>query len=351
MADTTTSDTTTSDTTTSDTTTSDTTTSDGRTSVEPTTRRRPGAGSVVRPQPIGVFALPAGYLLISDDPALDEVRIDLTAGKLPEAFPPALAFYELALGGDLDGAFDAVTGDDLVSEANRLVLDPSLDRLSALLEAGTAAGDAVIVSFAETIGFIVGLRAEPADGTLVDGEFAAMAHAARATLALEQHDAALAIEELELASQAANPVSAAIAGQLMGQMANTQLDEGGAQRAAVTFQAALDLLEGTDLHGQLPSSTSPQARCSKRCPKRHRASCNRPSTTTTRRWRSSADDRARDVRDRKCQPRAGLHHDAHDRGIRPAPHRRRRPEHAGGAHLLHAGLASRPMVEHTAEPG
>ncbi len=205
-------------------------------------------GVIARPQPLGVFGLPAGYLLISDNPALDDVRIGLVAGTLPEAFPPELEYYERALAGDLDGALAAVTGDDLVSEANRLVLDPSLDRLAALLEAGTAAGDASIVSFAETLGFIVGLRAAPADGALVDGEFAAMAHAARATLALEQHDAAQAIEELELASQAANPVSKAIAGQLMGQLANTQLDEGGAQRAAVTFQAALDLLEGTDLY-------------------------------------------------------------------------------------------------------
>jgi tetratricopeptide (TPR) repeat protein len=34
----------------------------------------------------------------------------------------------------------------------------------------------------------------------------------------------------------------------MGQLANVQLDEGGAKRAAVTFQAAIDAMEGTDLH-------------------------------------------------------------------------------------------------------
>lgn len=225
---------------------------DMTTTDEPRTARStatdPAAGSIPRPQPLGVFPLPAGYLLIGDDPSLAEVRADLTAGTLPESFPPALGYYELALAGDLDGALAAVEGDDLVSRANRLVLDPSPDRLDELLEAATAAGDAVVVSFAETVGFIVGLRSEPSDGSLVDGEFAAMAHAARATLALERHDAAEAIEELELAAQAANPVSRAIAGQLMGQLANTQLDEGGAQRAAITFQAALDLLEGTDLH-------------------------------------------------------------------------------------------------------
>lgn len=215
---------------------------------ETTADIRQAAASIARPQPLGVFGLPAGYLLIGNDAALDEVRETLTAGTLPASFPPELAFYERALEGDLDGALAAIVGNDLVSEANRLVLDPSPARLSALLEAATAAGDAALVSFAETVGFIVGLRSEPADAALVDGEFAAMAHAARATLALERHDSPQAIEELELAAQAANPVSKAIAGQLMGQLANVQLDEGGAQRAAITFHAAIDLLEGTDLH-------------------------------------------------------------------------------------------------------
>ena len=218
------------------------------TATEDSTRSRAGSGAVARPQPLGVFGLPAGYLLVGDDPSLDGIRLELTAGRRPESFPSELRYYELALAGDLDGALAAIDGDDLVSEANRLVLDPSPARLAALLEAATAAGEATIVSFAETVGFVVGLRSEPADGELVDGEFAAMAHAARATLDLERHDAAQAIEELERASQAAHPVSRAIAGQLMGQLANTQLDEGGVQRAAVTFQAALDLLEGTDLY-------------------------------------------------------------------------------------------------------
>ncbi len=104
-----------------------------------------------------------------------------------------------------------------------------------------------MLGFVETIGFIVGLRSEPGDPSMLDGEFSAMAHAAAATLALERHDHGSAIEELELAARDARPVSGAMAGLLMGQLANAQLDEGGVQRASVTFQAALDLLESTDL--------------------------------------------------------------------------------------------------------
>lgn len=214
-----------------------------------TTSTAPASGGlIVRPQPIGVFGLPAGYLLIPDRADLTPARESLTNGRLPESFPDGLAFYERALDGDLDGALALVDGDDLVSDANRLVLDPSLERLDALLEATTAVGDRTLLGFVETIGFVVGLRSEPGDPTMLDGEFAAMAHAARATLAMERHDGAEAIEQLEQAAQSARPVSAAIAGQLMGQLANAQLDEGGVQRASVTFQAALDLLESTDVH-------------------------------------------------------------------------------------------------------
>lgn len=200
---------------------------------------------IERPQPLGVFSLPAGYLLVPS--GFDDIRRQLTAGRLPETFPPELAFYERALDGDVDGALALLEGDDPLTQANRLVLDPSLGGLADLLDTATELGDVVLTSFAETIGFIVGLRPRPADGTVVDGEFAAMAHAAAATLALEQHDGAEAIEQLEAAALAANPISKALAGQLMGQLANTQLDEGGAQRASVTFQAALDQLEETDL--------------------------------------------------------------------------------------------------------
>ncbi|MEM8905142.1 MAG: hypothetical protein AAGF02_15675 [Actinomycetota bacterium] len=203
--------------------------------------------TITRPQPLGVFGLPAGYLLLPAEGA-DEVRAELLAGRRPTSFPSTLRYYELALDGDLDGALAAIDDDGPVELANRLVLDPSPDRLDALLDLATTNGDAALLTFAETIGFIVGLRSEPSLPGSCDGEFEALVRAARATLALEAHDRAEAVEELEQACQASRPVSAALTGQLMGQLANVQLDEGGTQRAAVTFQAALDLLAGTDLH-------------------------------------------------------------------------------------------------------
>ena len=201
-----------------------------------------------RPQPVGTFPLPAGYMLIPNGPGHDEIREQLLAGKRPSEFPTSLNFYELALNDDLDGAAAALVGDDLIARTNRLVLDPSRELLDSLLtddEIDSAPG---LRSHVEMVGFVVGLLLDPPKPESTDGEFAAMAHSAVATLALERHDTALAIEALEQAAQAANEVSAPMAGQLLGQLANVQLDEGGDKRAAVTFQAAVDALQDSDLH-------------------------------------------------------------------------------------------------------
>ncbi|MEZ5408297.1 MAG: hypothetical protein R2761_09740 [Acidimicrobiales bacterium] len=230
-------------------------------------------GVLARPQPLGVFGLPAGYLLIPADPAFDEARLALVAGHRPAAFPAGLAWYERALDGDLDGALAGLPspspsaagdGADPLLAANRLVLDPSPDAFLQLRADAAALADPAFAAHVDTLGFILGLLPEPpdlmseavagdapghqieADG--VDGEIAAMVLAARAVLALERRDRAAAVDRLEAAAQAAHPVSAALAGQLMGQLANAQLDDGGTERAAVTFEAALDLLAGTDLH-------------------------------------------------------------------------------------------------------
>lgn len=239
------------------------------------------SGTVRRPQPIGVFPLPAGYLLLPDGPGHDDVRATLVDGKLPAELPGTLEFYSHALAGDLDASLAALIGGDLVTRINRFVLDPSADALDLLLAdvaalhdaaldpdalgpdaldpaapgpAASPGGSAAVHSavdlrvFVETIAFVVGLRAVPPAVGGASGEFAALVLAAQATAALERGRSGDAIELLEAAAQAARPISAALTGQLMGQLANVQLDEGGSQRAAVTFQAAIDHLSGTDLH-------------------------------------------------------------------------------------------------------
>lgn len=77
----------------------------------------------VRPQPLGAFPLPLGYLLIPASADTEDARTALLAGNVPQ-WPDALRAHELALAGDRDGALAVLDGDDPVSRYNRFVMDP-----------------------------------------------------------------------------------------------------------------------------------------------------------------------------------------------------------------------------------
>ncbi len=206
---------------------------------------------VPRPQPIGVFPLPAGYLLVDEGPGHDEVRSQLVAAKLPAEFPPTLSYYQHALRGEIDAALSAIEGDDVVANANRFVLDPSPTRLTALNKSVAELDEPdrnAMAAYVTSMAYVVGLDGELPDAKTTDGEFAALAHSIVAAWAIENSDRARAIDELEAAAQASYPISKPMAGQLLGQLANAQLDEGGTQRAGVSFQAAIDAMADTDLH-------------------------------------------------------------------------------------------------------
>ena len=81
----------------------------------------------VRPQPLGAFPLPLGYLLIPASPDTEDARVALLSGRLPD-WPDSLRAHELALAGDRDGALAALPGDDPITRYNRVVRDPDGDR-------------------------------------------------------------------------------------------------------------------------------------------------------------------------------------------------------------------------------
>jgi tetratricopeptide (TPR) repeat protein len=201
---------------------------------------------IERPQPVGVFPYPAGLLLIPPGDGHDSVRESLLAGKLPDAFPVGLGFLQAALVDDIDGSLARLAeldDDDPVVLANRLVLAP--DR--RILELARRAATGALAEHVELVAFIVGLRIDPVDPATLDREFEVMARAARVALALQRRDVTAAAEDLEVAAQVAMAFSRPLAGQMLGQLANVQLDDGGTRRAQITFQAALDALADTDL--------------------------------------------------------------------------------------------------------
>ena len=77
----------------------------------------------VRPQPLGAFPLPLGFLLIPASPDTEDARVALLSGRLPD-WPASLRAHELALAGDRDGAMAALHGDDPITRYNRFVMDP-----------------------------------------------------------------------------------------------------------------------------------------------------------------------------------------------------------------------------------
>ena len=77
----------------------------------------------VRPQPLGAFPLPVGYLLVQASPDTEEARLALLAGQIPQ-WPAALRAHERALAGDRDGALAELTGSDPITRYNRFVMDP-----------------------------------------------------------------------------------------------------------------------------------------------------------------------------------------------------------------------------------
>src|ERR1700739_1942624 len=77
------------------------------------------------PQPLGLFALPLGYLLIPAGAETDAARRAMLAGCLPETWPPIMRSHQLAAAGERDAAIAALDGQgDPVARYNRFVLDP-----------------------------------------------------------------------------------------------------------------------------------------------------------------------------------------------------------------------------------
>lgn len=193
----------------------------------------------VRPQPLGAFALPLGYMLIPASPDTEEARTALLAGDVPQ-WPEALRAHELALAGDRDGALASLAGDDPVSRYNRFVMDPDAcdpDELRSLLGEFGVLVDVVL--------FAVGRSDTPPSLGSVTAELAALVLSAQASRAFHDGDAAEAVVLLDRAADEAAATSAPLAGVLLGASASIAA-YAGHDDAVRRFEAALKALDGAD---------------------------------------------------------------------------------------------------------
>ena len=187
----------------------------------------------LRPQPVGVFPLPVGLLLLPpvDAPCADALASLLRADHAA-VVPPEWRFYVRALSGDMSVPDHS---DDPLAAYNRFVLSGDPEQYRELLT--TADGD--LATMLELAAFYHGLTDTLPDSTSLTGELRAQALMMFAAQSIEQQDTSAALKHLTEAVDLARPASPVFAATLLGQMA--QLGSGSC--SAFTFcREAIDLL-------------------------------------------------------------------------------------------------------------
>lgn len=199
----------------------------------------------LRPQPLGLFPLPASYLLLPPCAGATAVQQTLLQGRLPEVWPDELRFYALALAGDHAGALAALAGhESALAQYNRFVLQADPLHYAVLRREFCDE----LASLLDVVAYTLGYIDDPPAGGPLDGELLALVLLTQATHALETEDATGAIPLLEEAVAAAQAMSPIFAGQLLGALAETFHHSLGANAQVVAhYRRAIQLLAPTTL--------------------------------------------------------------------------------------------------------
>jgi tetratricopeptide (TPR) repeat protein len=200
-----------------------------------------GSRVTLPPQPLGLFPLPMGYMLIPAGDDTEDARVAMLAGRHPDVWPPSLRAHQLAAAGDRDAAIALLSGSiDPVARYNRFVLDPDgVDADGLRTELGEFG---VLV---DVVLFMLGRTDAPPHTGSAEGEIAAAVLAAQAGHALAEGDSQTAIELLDEAIEAARPVSQALAGTLLSAAGAVGRDTGD-PTCTTRLQQSLVALDGAD---------------------------------------------------------------------------------------------------------
>lgn len=214
---------------------------------------------VTRPQPVGAYPLPAGYLLIpsSEDPEVEAARASLCAGRKPRHWPASLRGHELAHAGRVEEAVAAFGGATPLEQYNRFVLAPD----GVDLEALRAALPSDVAPLVDVVAYSIGLTDTAPSADDADAEIAALALATQASEALSQGEPARAVVLLQRAAELARDHVLPLCAVLLGNAAGIAHDHGiDLIQATADLTTAVDLLTDTDmvvgraeLHFQLAS--------------------------------------------------------------------------------------------------
>lgn len=196
---------------------------------------------MLRPQPIGIFPMPAAFLLLPEN-----WRDSADHQKLLNGVPPeADSFFTAALKGENGRAAAALEDDDSPeSKFNRFILNSSPEAYHQLKQEFTG----VYAKLLETAAFTLNYIAEPPAADDLDGELLAFVLMARASHNIEQGAIETALELLQTAGDAAKTVSPVLHGQILTSLAETSHQFSGAGAGVVqTYKTALEALKKSGL--------------------------------------------------------------------------------------------------------
>lgn len=188
---------------------------------------------MIRPQPLGIFPLPASYLVLPAGDDVADYQAELLRGRIPAIAPAGARFYQLALSGERAAALAELIGDDTPEAAyNRFVLESDsgeYQRLRRLL-----ADDLALLL--EVVAYTLGWINTPPDPGASTGEIRACALSTRAAHALEQENYPAALRDLEAAAAAAREASPLLAAHILGDMAEVRRHLHGTDMALIELE-------------------------------------------------------------------------------------------------------------------
>lgn len=200
----------------------------------------------LRPQPVGIYSLPACFLLLPGPASEGELFAlrSLLSGNTAPVTAGRWRFYGQALAGNIAEAREAISGDGILERWNRFILLPDETEYRALHNELPAE----MIPLLEAAGFAHGLsETRPAPGDL-DGELRALVLLTAASWHLEHEQPEDALDLLEEALDHARPFSPLLAAQILHQMAAVE-SETSVSKAVTHYREAIRLAADS---GHLP---------------------------------------------------------------------------------------------------
>ncbi len=204
----------------------------------------------LRPQPVGIFPLPASFLLLphSDAPEADAALASLLRGDAKNAKEGPWRFYSLALDGRNDEALAAIHGNGVLDAWNRFALAPDADAVAGAYKALQSSLPAEMLPLLEAAAFAFGLNEEKPDPGDLDGELRALVLLTTASWHLEREETNEALVLLDEALKSAREKSPLLAAQILHQIAAAERTSSPA-KAILHYKEAIRLADSSALVG------------------------------------------------------------------------------------------------------